>query len=265
MKLKVTILGCGNSAGVPSIGNVWGQCDPNEPRNRRTRPSIAIQSDSTTLIVDTGPDFKAQINSTDIGRVHAVFYSHAHSDHIHGIDELRVLRLRHKELIPVYSNQATINDLRLRFSYMFSEIDPEGLYPQVLQPHILDPQHYGQPFKIGDIDVVPFEQSHGSAGASLGLRVGNLAYSTDMHDLDQQALETLVGIDTWIVDAAAYKMPHNFVHSTLKHVFELNEIVQAKNVYLTHMPSFMDYKTLIDELPSGYAPAYDGLVLETQT
>jgi phosphoribosyl 1,2-cyclic phosphate phosphodiesterase len=265
MNVKVTVLGCGNSAGVPSIGNVWGQCDPNEPRNRRTRPSIAIESGSTTVIVDTGPDFKAQINNTSIGRVHGVIYTHAHSDHTNGIDELRVLRLRHKELIPVYSNLDTINDLRARFSYMFSEIDPEGLYPQVLVPHVLDPQHYGQPLTIGDINIVPFEQSHGSAGVTLGLRIGNLAYSTDMFDLDQQALETLSGIDTWIVDAAGYKMPHNFVHATLKQVLALNDIVQAKNVYLTHMPSFMDYQTLLGELPSGFKPAYDGLVLEAQT
>lgn len=262
MNLKVTILGCGNAAGVPTIGNHWGQCDPTEPRNRRTRASMAIQSDTTTIVIDTGPDFKAQINANNIERVDAVLYSHAHSDHVHGIDDLRVLRLRHKKLIPVYGNAETLSDLKHRFGYMFSEIDPEGLYPQVLAVHELTDSQMGRILDVQGIPVVPFRQSHGSAGITLGFRIGNLAYSTDMQMLDEAALETIRGIDVWVVDAGAYKMPHNFVHATLKQVFELNEIVQARQVYLTHMPSFMDYQTMISELPSGYAPAYDGLVID---
>lgn len=262
MKLKITVLGCGNAAGVPSIGNYWGQCDPEEPRNRRTRPSISVQSESTTIMVDTGPDFKAQVNANGLDKIDAVLYSHAHSDHVNGIDDLRVLRLRHKQMIQAYGDQATLDDICSRFNYMFSEIDPEGLYPQVLTAHVIE--KFGQPLTIGDVDVIPFSQSHGTAGVTLGFRFGNLAYSTDMHDLDQAALDTLKGIDTWVVDGGAYKMPHNFVHATLKKVLELNEIVQARQVYLTHMPSFMDYKTMLNELPVGYAPAYDGLVIEAE-
>lgn len=261
MNLKITVMGCGNAAGVPSIGNHWGQCDPVEPRNRRTRASIAIQSNIATVVVDTGPDFKAQINANNIDSIDAVLYSHAHSDHVNGIDDLRVLRLRHKKLIPAYGNAETLADIARRFDYMFSEIDPEGLYPQVLEPRVLDQSHMNKTLDINGIPVVPFTQSHGTAGITLGFRVGNLAYSTDMHTLDEAALETIRGIDFWIVDAGAYKMPHNFVHATLKHVFELNEIICARQVYLTHMPSFMDYRTLISELPSGYAPAYDGLMI----
>ncbi len=262
MNLKVTIMGCGNAAGVPSIGNHWGQCDPTEPRNRRTRASIAIQSESATVVVDTGPDFKAQINANNIEKIDAVLYSHAHSDHVNGIDDLRVLRLRHKKLIPVYGNAETLADIARRFDYMFSEIDAEGLYPQVLDPRTLDEHHMGRILDLDGIPVVPFTQSHGTAGVTLGFRFGNLAYSTDMQTLDEAALETIRGIDFWIVDAGAYKMPHNFVHATLKQVFELNEIVRARQVFLTHMPSFMDYQTLVSELPSGYAPAYDGLVID---
>lgn len=264
MKLKITVLGCGNAAGVPSIGNHWGQCDPTEPRNRRTRASIAVQSDSSALVVDTGPDFKFQINANNIENIDAVLYSHAHSDHVNGIDDLRVLRLRHKKVIPVYGNAETLADIMRRFDYMFSEIDPEGLYPQVCAVHELSQTHMGRVMDVEGIPVIPFVQSHGSAGITLGFRFGNLAYSTDMQTLDQAAIETIRGVDTWIVDAGAYKMPHNFVHATLRQVFELNEQVQARQVYLTHMPSFMDYRTLMSELPAGYAPAYDGLVIDAE-
>lgn len=259
MTLKLTIMGCGNSAGTPSIGNYWGQCDPAEPRNRRTRPSIAIQSDDKTIIVDTGPDFKAQVNAANISRINAILYSHAHSDHINGIDDLRVLRLRHKTVIPIYLTQETLTRLQTGFEYMFTDIDPEGLYPQVLEPHIIAP---GQTLNIEGIKVTTFLQSHGSAGSTLGFRFGNVAYSTDMFSLPDESYEILRGIDTWIVDGAGYNMPLNLVHARLKDVIAYNEIVKAPQVYLTHMPSFMDYQTLLKELPPGYAPAYDGLVLE---
>lgn len=262
MTLKITILGCGHSAGVPSIGNFWGQCDPEEPRNRRTRPSIAVQSANTNLIVDTGPDFKAQINATDITRIDAVLYTHGHGDHVHGIDDLRVMRIRNKAVIPVYSNQATIEELHERFGYLFAESGSDGIYPQVIDPHIWSKSHFNQSHIVGDIDVVPFEQSHGEDGISLGFRMGNFAYSTDMTDLSQESLEVLAGVDTWVVDAGGYKMPHNYVHATLRDVYALNEIVQARQVYLTHMPSYMDYRTMLAELPEGYAPAYDGMVIE---
>ncbi len=264
MKLKVTVLGCGNAAGVPSIGNHWGQCDPTEPRNRRTRASIAVQSDTSLVVVDTGPDFKFQINENNIEEIDAVLYSHAHSDHVNGIDDLRVLRLRHKRVIPVYGNAPTLNDIMRRFEYMFSEIDPEGLYPQVCSANELTAAHIGRVLDVEGIPVVPFVQSHGTAGITLGFKFGNLAYSTDMQTLDQTALDTIRGVDTWIVDAGAYKMPQNLVHATLRQIFEMNEQVQARQVYLTHMPSFMDYQTLVSELPSGYAPAYDGLQIDAQ-
>lgn len=262
MSLKITVMGCGNSAGVPMIGNFWGQCDPNEPKNRRLRPSIAVQSAETTIVVDTGPDFKAQVNNTGIQTIDGVLYTHAHSDHLHGIDDLRVLRLRNKSIIPIYGDSATIREIEERFAYLFLEHGPDGLYPRAVDAQIIQDSDMGQDMVIGDIGFVPFIQSHGSAGRSLGFRFGNLAYSTDMTDLDQQALESIRGIRTWIIDCNGYKMPHNHVHGTLKSVMALNEIVQASQVYLTHMPAFMDYQTVVKELPQGYAPAYDGLVLE---
>ena len=262
MNVKITILGCGNSAGVPMIGNYWGQCDPAEPRNRRTRPSIAIESADTTIIVDTGADFKQQINRENIQRINAVIYTHAHSDHVHGIDDLRVFRLRSKQVVPIYSNKATLDEIQERFAYMFTENGPEGIYPRAIDPNIFTEDQFGQTIMIGDIVLIPFEQMHGVSVKSIGLRIGDLAYSTDVTSFDEKALKTLAGIKTWIIDSNGYMMPHNHVHMTLKAVFEVNKIVGAEQVYLTHMPGFMDYQTLLKELPPGYAPAYDGMTLE---
>jgi len=262
MTLKVTILGCGNSAGTPAIGNHWGACDPAEPKNRRSRPCILVQSAKTTLAVDTGPDFRDQMNREDIKTVDSVLFTHAHCDHTAGIDDLRVLKLRFKKLINIYSDKETMDEIRMRFDYMFAESAP--VYPQIVEPHVINPSQFGKTMAVGDIDVIPFEQDHGTC-KSLGFRFGNLAYSTDMVRLGEQALKALKGVEIWIADAAAYKMETNLVHLTLRQLLDLNDNhVKAKKVYLTHMPPSMDYRTLLKELPKGYEPAYDGLVLEAQ-
>jgi phosphoribosyl 1,2-cyclic phosphate phosphodiesterase len=258
MTLKITILGCGNSAGVPSIGNHWGNCDPAEPKNRRLRPSIAVQSATTTLVVDTGPDFREQMNQENIQMLDAVLYTHPHGDHICGIDDLRILRMRHKKLIDVYGDRATLGEMEERFNYMF--IERTALYPQALVPHVIEPSQFGQTISVGDIHFIPYEQDHGTC-KTLGFRFGNLAYSTDMVNLDDRAIAILQGIETWIVDAAGYKMEKNMVHITLRQLYDLNKRVGAIQIYLTHMSPAMDYQTLCKELPAGYAPAYDGLVL----
>lgn len=254
--LKVTILGCGNSAGVPSVGNHWGKCDPAEPRNRRTRPGIMVQSESTTIVVDTGPDFREHTIRHQITNIDSVIYTHAHGDHLNGVDDLRVLRLRNGRIIDIHGMRVTIEEIQDRFRYLFET--RTDIYPQILNPRIIESHEYGQPRFIGDIAYTPFEQDHGTC-KTLGLRFGDLAYSTDVVNLDESAYAALAGIKTWIVDAAGYMMEKNFVHFTLRQVFAANEIVRADRVYLTHMPAFMDYQTLLKELPAGYEPAYDGL------
>jgi phosphoribosyl 1,2-cyclic phosphate phosphodiesterase len=258
-KWTFTLLGCGNSAGTPSIGNHWGDCDPQEPRNRRTRAAAVIRSDNTTLLIDAGPDLREQANREGVTDTDAVLFTHAHADHIAGVEELRVFRVRHKKLIPIYGDEATLREIRQRYDYLFMEYNE--IYPEVLAPNVLRLEQMNTEMSIGDVSFTPFVQDHGTC-QSLGYRFRDLAYSTDMVDLDQQALESLNGVKTWIVDAAAYKMERNLVHATLKKVFELNEIVQAPQVFLTHLPNFMDYQTLKNELPVGYEPAYDGLCIE---
>lgn len=258
---KITVLGCGNAAGTPSIGNFWGDCDPNEPKNRRLRASIAVQSEATTIIVDTGPDFRHQLNRAAINDLDAVLYTHSHSDHVSGLDDLRFFFFRHdRTSIPIYANNETLEALLKRYDYVFlgGQGASEPLYPPILRKNEIKNGDLGQKMRIGDIEFTPFAQDHTTC-VSLGFRFGDFAYSTDMHRLDNAAIETLKGVKTWLVDGAAYHRMDNSVHASFDDVFKLNEIIGAQQVYFTHMSSFMDYRTMCNELPNGYKPAYDGL------
>lgn len=260
--LKITVLGCGNSTGVPSIGNNWGACDPTNPKNRRTRCCLAVQSEATTVIIDTGPEFREQVNRENIAKIDAVFYTHAHSDHANGIDELRIIRSRNKKLVPVYANPETLADLKERFQYLFQGGGHE-LYPPILDPHAITGEQMGREMICGDIRFIPFEQDHGTC-ASVGYRFGDFAYSVDIWTLDDAAIETLRGIRTWVVDGAAYRQTGNPVHAGFETIFRLNEKIGAQNVYISSLSLAMDYETLRSELPEGYAPAYDGLLLQAR-
>jgi phosphoribosyl 1,2-cyclic phosphate phosphodiesterase len=259
MSLNLRIMGCGNSAGVPAIGNRWGNCDPNEPKNRRSRPSALLRSENTAIVIDTGPDFREQLNRADVSAIDAVFYTHAHGDHLHGLDDLRTLRNRMEREIPMYGSRATVEEIEERFQYMFIE-KSGGVYLRVLRTHVVENEAMGKPMTIGDITFTPFRQDHGTC-ESIGLRVGDLAYCTDVVRFNEMALDILKGVKTWVIDAAGYVMPKNLVHMTLRQIYEYNKTVRAEQVYLTHLTPAMDYATLVKELPAGYSPAYDGLEL----
>lgn len=256
MTAIVTMLGCGNSAGVPQIGNEWGKCDPSNPKNMRTRPSLAVTTDNTTLIIDTGPDFRAQMNRENLTNLNAVLYTHAHGDHVHGIDDLRVWHDRQKRRIPVYGNAATIKELQQRFHYIFETNTP--LYPSVVEPHIWTDHDFGIRQTIGDIDFTVFEQDHGYL-KTLGFRFGDVGYSTDMANLEQPAIDTLRGIKTWIADGANFHMQTVFVRANMDRLMELNTQIGAEKIILTHMPNYLDYATMMRELPDLFRPGYDGL------
>ncbi len=257
MNGKLIILGCGAAGGSPLITNRWVDCDPGEPKNRRMRCSVAVVTDQSTLIVDTGPDFLQQFNREDLSVPEGVIYTHEHSDHVSGIDELRFLQRITKRKFNIYSNRKTIDNLACRYDYMFQDRD-NGFYPAVCDAHELD---YGSDYTIGDIAFTTYELDHTTL-SSVGLRFGNLGYSVDFKRLDDAAIQTLKGVETWVADCAGYNNPDNPVHADLSEIYRVNEQIGAKEVILTHMPPTMDYQTLRSELPEGYKPAYDGMQLD---
>jgi len=259
MSLKITILGCGNSSGVPSIGNHWGVCDPNEPRNRRFRSSLAAQTEKTTIVVDTGADLRHQTTAFNIKNIDAVLYSHEHSDHTHGIDDLRSLYFRNNRTsIPCYGHPDAMKDITKRFEFMFKGGNHAFFYPIILTAHCFRDEQYGKIQSFGDVSYIPFEMDHGTC-TSVGYRFGDLSYCVDVKRLDEKALNVIKGSKIWIVDGSGYHDPDNAVHIDLKTLYEYNKFVGASEVYITSLSPMMDYDTLCAELPPNFYPAYDGL------
>ncbi len=254
--MRVTVLGCGGSSGVPVIGNQWGDCDPTNPKNRRSRASILVEQGGAGILVDTSPDLRQQLLDADVRRLDAVLWTHNHADHAHGLDELReICRLMQAQL-PVYGMAQHLEEIARRFEYAFAPLragDP--IYRPVLVPHVVE-----APFDVAGLHVVPFVQDHGWM-PTLGFRFGKFAYSTDVVRLDEAAFAALAGIDVWIVDCVRVEPPHP-VHSHLAQTLDWIDRVKPKRAYLTHMNQTMDYETVLRMLPPGVEPAYDGLVIE---
>lgn len=252
----LTVLGCSDSYGTPRAGGDWGECDQAEPKNTRTRSSLLLSDGSSTLIVDTGPDFRLQTVRENIRLIDAVFYTHAHSDHINGFDDLRVFFERAKKQIPVFSLSETLVEIQSRFPHAFIQSSPT--YPPTVTPRTIAPSNLGKPQNIGGIEITPFLQKH-AQGKSLGFRVGDIAYSTDMSDLDDAAIAVLKGVKVWIADCADYFYETAFVHCNWKRLQDLNARIGAEKVYLSHMKFNADYQKMNKSLPTGYRMSFDGL------
>ena len=257
--MRVVILGCGAAQGVPvwglQWGEGWGACDPHNPKNRRTRASIFISQDNTSLLVDTSPDLKDQGFSNKITDIDGVLYTHAHADHCHGINDLQFLARTWERLISVYGTERTLKVLSERFNYAFETSSHAA-------PHhgaFLSPHHIKGPFQVKNLKVIPFEQDHG-VEMSLGFRVDNFAYSTDVVQLNEAAFESLKGVDTWVVDCLRYEP--NLTHAHLPLTLSWIERVRPRRAILTHLNFEMDYEALSKKLPPSVEVAYDGMVLE---
>ncbi len=258
--MRVTMLGTGPSSGVPRVGNSWGQCDPNEPRNRRRRASILAEIGDVSILFDSSPDCRAQLLDAKVDRLDAVVYTHAHADHSHGIDDLRWINWSMKAALPAYGDAATLKTLHERFGYVFEPLrpPPKGQPVRFYKP-VLVPREIDGDFDINGVCLKPFEQDHGFS-TTLGFRIGNFAYSTDVVRLDEAAFEALAGIDTWIVDAF-HRRPHP-THAHLDLTLQWIARVKPRRAVLCHMGTHLDYQALCDELPAGVEAGYDGLVLE---
>ena len=261
--LRIVILGCGSSPGVPRIGNDWGACDPDEPKNRRTRTSILIERVAdggvTRVLVDSGPDVRQQLLAADVGAIDAVVYTHSHADHVHGIDDLRAFWLSTHRLVEAYADAPTAAHLKRAFGYCFAT-EPGSNYPPILK---LNPIVAGAPFTIagagGPLAIAPFRQIHGDID-SLGLRVASFVYSCDVSDLPPEAQAQIQGVDLWLVDALRRK-PHPS-HFSLGEAQDWIARLRVKRAVLTHMHNDLDYRTLRAALPASVEPGYDGMVLE---
>ena len=262
MNLRVTILGCGSSGGVPRPGLGWGVCDPDNPKNRRRRCSLLVEREDraggprTRVLVDTSPDLREQLLDTQVDWLDGIFYTHEHADHTHGIDDLRALFLRARKRLDTYSDELTWRMLSTRFGYCF--VSPPGSsYPPILNGHRVTA---GTPVEIrgegGPITVTPFQQDHGDI-PSLGYRFGPVAYSSDLVGLPAASVPALAGLDLWIVDALRYK-PHPS-HFSVDQALEWIERIGPKRAILTNMHADIDYAEIKAKLPPHVEPAYDGL------
>ena len=253
--MKVTILGCGASWGVPAIGPDWGRCDPADLRNHRRRCSLLVESRGSVLLIDTSPDLREQLIDARVRQIDAVLLTHAHADHLHGIDDLRMINLLMKKPIPIYADARTMEQVEQRFGYVLKPALPDKLLARpTLQPHEI-----AGPFTVAGMPVVPFVQDHGFS-TTLGFRVGPLGYSTDVTELDDNAFAALAGVELWIVDCLR-RRPHP-THSHLAKSLAWIERVGPHRAALTHMDQSFDYRELSAELPQGVEPGYDGLVFE---
>ena len=263
MSYSLTILGCGSSGGVPRLGNDWGECDPENAKNRRMRCSALVErwgkNGRTAVLIDSGPDVREQLLARRVKALNGVVYTHDHADHTHGIDDLRVLCYRMRRKIDVWADEVTYKSLMARFEYCF-QTPPGGSYPAILNGHVIDTDKtVSVEGNGGCIDMQPVVQNHGDQ-MSLGFRVGNVAYSPDVSDLDADAVSRLQGLDVWIVDALRYQ-PHPS-HFTVKQALEWIKRLRPKRAILTHLHVDLDYDTLSRDLPKGVEAAYDGMQIQ---
>jgi phosphoribosyl 1,2-cyclic phosphate phosphodiesterase len=252
--MKVTVLGCGASWGVPAIGPDWGRCDPADSRNRR-RASLLIETLGRAVLIDTSPDLREQLLAAGVSRLDAVLLTHAHADHLHGIDDLRMISQLAGHAIPFYAGGPALGEAERRFGYAFR---PALAGKPVYRP-ALAAQEIDGPFSVAGIPVVPFTQSHGFI-ETLGFRIGAVAYSTDVVELDDDAFAALAGVELWVVDCLR-REPHP-THAHLAKVLAWIERLRPRRAVLTHMDQSLDYRELSAELPDGVEPGHDGLVIE---
>jgi phosphoribosyl 1,2-cyclic phosphate phosphodiesterase len=259
-QLTFTILGCGSSGGVPRIGNQWGDCDPANPKNRRTRCSLLVERQSsdgiTRVLIDTSPDMREQLLRTGVASLDAVIYTHNHADHVHGIDDLRQIVIHNRRRLPVWADPPTQESLFARFGYAF--VQPAGSsYPPICDMHTIK-----GPFTIsgqgGEIELIPVRVEHGDIEA-LGFRIADVCYLPDVSAIPHDALSQLADLDVWILDALRRK-PHPS-HFHLERALDWIARLRPRRAILTNMHNDLDHADVEAETPDNVSAAYDGMVI----
>jgi phosphoribosyl 1,2-cyclic phosphate phosphodiesterase len=242
---------------VPLVGGIWGDCDPDDPRNRRRRPSILLRTGTATILVDTSPDLRAQLLDAGVTNVDGVLFTHSHADHCHGLDDLRPLVYARGQPIPAYSDPATMANLTARFGYAFaSSASPDAAYSAMLRDHTIA---VGAPFTLFGLEVVAFRQSHGPI-TTLGFRIGPVGYSPDAVEIGEDGFRALAGVDLWIVDCLRHT-PHPS-HAHFDRTMAWIRRVAPKRAVLTHMNHTMNYADVAAQCPPGVEPGRDGLTID---
>lgn len=259
-RIRLTLLGTGPSQGVPAIGGPdgggdWGACDPAEPRNRRTRTAALFESGTTRVLVDAGPDCRQQLLAARVGAVDAVIFTHAHADHVMGVDELRQVNRNAGRELPAYGFPETLAELRDRFDYAFRGPSPGWFRPALAGRDVLP----GGTIVIGSMSFTVAEQDH-KVMRTMGLRTGIIAYCTDVVRMPPEALATLAGVETLVV--GCFRPTPHPVHAGLAEVRAWVEALQPRRTVLTHMSSEWDWAEARRILPSGIEPGHDGMVIE---
>ncbi|WP_435140869.1 MBL fold metallo-hydrolase [Pseudopelagicola sp. nBUS_19] len=256
--LTFTILGCGSSGGVPRLGGHWGDCDPNNPKNRRSRCSMLIERETpggkTTVLIDTSPDMRSQLLQANVGKLDAVVYTHSHADHVHGIDDLRMIVFNMRQRIPVWADGPTQNELLSKFGYAFVQ-PADSPYPPILDMHTIDGD-LTISGSGGTIVLNPIKVNHGSIDA-LAFRVNDLVYMPDVAEIYDASWSQLENLDCWVLDTLR-RTPHP-THSHFENSLEWIARVAPRRAVLTNMHIDLDYKTVESETADNITPAYDGM------
>jgi phosphoribosyl 1,2-cyclic phosphate phosphodiesterase len=261
--LRVTLLGCGSSGGVPRATGDWGACDPSEPKNRRSRCGLLLQKwngaaaaaeEATTVLIDTSPDLRLQLATAKPAHIDAIILSHDHADQTNGFDDVRAYFIKQRRTIPVWMDEATAATFMTRFGYAF---ESKGGYPAIVRR--ADRIAPLVPIAIdgpgGLLEILPLSQDHGFS-TSLGFRVGGFGYSNDLVGMPEASFDALADLELWIVDALR-ETPHP-THAHLGRSLEWIERLKPKHAVLTNMHIDLDYQSLKARLPAGVEPGYDG-------
>ena len=256
--MRLTFLGTGTSFGVPQIGCRCPTCTSSDPRDRRTRTAALLETRGKRLLIDTPPELRLQLVAAGVDRVDAVLYTHAHADHVHGIDDLRALSVRQGAMIPAYGSAETMAELTARFPYIFDPaiLAHPGTSKPELSAHILEP---GVAASVAGVPLVPLSLPHGDHHV-FGYRVGPVAYLTDVKTIPDAMTGQLTGLDVLVLNALLPR-PHP-LHLSIPEAIAAAQRIGARRTFFTHLTHDSTHAALAARLPAGVAPAYDGLVIE---